>query len=334
MKTYAICLKPESDFATELAGDCLFGQICWQLAQDESLAGKITSLLENYDTKPFLVVSDPVLTFNCKGKKEFLLKRPFAPPVERPFSELSFEDQKKLFSERKRRKGCKWVIVSEKEKLDPTNADAPVNIDDIISRYGLPEDWKPEASYFQYHNSIDRLTGTTGTDAAFAPFSQLLSAWQKDIKLSIFIGISGNFSITALKTSLDRIGVSGYGADASTGKGRFSVGEIEEMDLRNLGHEKPDSLYTLGASLPASQIYQQICFEPAVRFGKHGNILANSEYPFKQPVLKAAAGAIFKPLEGYWPEKPFIGVSIKGLSKHAETVEQGYSLFIPVKSEV
>lgn len=333
MKTYSIDLRPESDFATDLSGDCLFGQLCWQFAQDESLAGKISDLLEDYDTKPFLVVSDPVLSFEHKGIREFLLKRPFNPPVEKPFASLPFAEQKKLFTERKRRKGCKWVIVSEQQKLDPIDANAPVNVEDIVKRYGLNDDWTPEITYFQHHNSIDRISGTTGTDAAFAPYSQQLTAWPSSNQLTIFFALSDENAIKGLKTALERIGLSGYGADASTGKGRFSVGEIGEINLASLGHKSPDSIYTLGSSLPAPQIYRQICFETMVRFGKHGNHLANSEYPFKQPVLKAAAGAIFKPLEGYWPEKPFVGTSIRELSKFAETVEQGYSLYIPVKSE-
>ncbi len=333
MKTYAIDLMPESDFATELAGDCLFGQICWQFAQDESLAGNLANLLEDYDTRPFIVVSDPVISFLNNGKNEYLLKRPFAPPVEKAFSRMPFDEQKKLFTERKRRKGCKWVIVSELKKLDPLDINAPVNVDEIIKRYGLPDEWKPEINYFQYHNSIDRLTGTTGTDAAFAPFSQMLISWPNELRLTLFIGISEKIQIDAIRTAISRIGQTGYGADASTGKGRFSLSKVEEIDLNSLGSKDPDSLYTLSSSLPAPQIYQQICFETMVRFGKHGNYLANSDYPFKQPVLKAAAGAIFKPVKDYWPEKPFIGVSIRELSKYPETVDQGYSLFIPVKTE-
>ncbi|MFZ5952054.1 MAG: type III-A CRISPR-associated RAMP protein Csm4 [Candidatus Rifleibacteriota bacterium] len=334
MKTFAIDLKPESDFATELAGDCLFGQICWQLAQDESLAGELSDLLKDYDTRPFLVVSDPVISFINKGQKEYLMKRPFVPSAEKPFANLAYEEQKKLFTERKRRKGCRWVIVSDSKILNPLDPDSPVNIQDIVNRYNLPEDWSPEKTYYQTHNSIDRLTGTTGTDAAFAPFNQMLISWPNDLKLTLFFGISEKIKIEAVKTALLRIGVTGYGADASTGKGRFSFVEIKEIDIQKFGSKNPDSLYTLGSSLPVPQIYRQICFEPTVRFGKHGNILATGDYPFKQPVLKASSGSVFKPLKDYWPEKPFIGSSIKGLSMLPETVEQGYSLFIPVKSEV
>lgn len=334
MKVYAIDLKPESDFATDLTGDCLFGQICWQLAQDSQLAGNIDSLLSEYDHEPFAVISDPVISFQKDKTKEFLFRRPFVPPIERPFAELTHEQQKSLFTDRKRRKGCRWVIVSDSQKLDPLNVDSPVNCADIIQRYGLADDWRPELTYTQYHNSIDRLTGTTGTDGAFAPFGQNLTAWSDDINLTVFAGLNEKISIDSLIKALERIGMTGYGADASTGKGRFSVGDCKEVDLRKFGSAKPDSVYTLSSSLPAAEIYREICFEPSVRFGRHGNTLANSDYPFKQPVLKAAAGAVFKPIKDYWPQKSYIGRAIRGLSKHAKTVEQGYSLYIPVKSEV
>lgn len=333
MNVFAINLRPESDFATELSGDCLFGQICWQLAQDDSLAGSIDKLLEDYDLHPFAVVSDPVMSFKKGQVTEYLFRRPFVPPVERPFAELAFEQQKALFTERKRRKGCRWIIVSEEKQLDPMNADAPVNRSDIISRYGLHEDWHPELTYHQYHNSIDRLTGMTGTDAAFAPFSQTLTAWADDVCLTLFIALSEKLPPEAFAKALARVGATGYGADASTGKGRFAVLSTARFDLSRLGSKRPDAVYTLSSALPAQEIYRQICFEPLVRFGRHGNYLANSEFPFKQPVLKAAAGAVFKPIEGYWPQAPYVGRSIRGLSKFSETVEQGYSLYIPVQLE-
>jgi CRISPR-associated protein Csm4 len=333
MQIYEIDIKPVSDFATPIQGDCLFGQLCWQIAQDPNLAGNINDLLADYSTDPFVVVSDPVIIFEQQKKREYLFKRPLYPPAEKGFESLNFYEQKQLFTERKRRKGCKWVIGSKEKCIEPANANSPVNVEDIISRYGLAEDWQQEISSFQSHNSVDRLTGTTGTDSSFAPFSQQLISWHPDIKLTLFVGISENFSIESLKTALKRIGATGYGADASTGKGQFRLtGHCNAISLKDYGAKDPDSLYTLSSSLPDFSDFDSIFFESFVRFGKHGNHLAKSDYPFKQPVLKAAAGAILKPSKDRWPAKKFIGKVITNLSKHSETVEQGYSLYIPVST--
>ena len=58
MQTYRLTLQPLSALGTPLAGDTLFGQLCWtlrhQLGNDT-----LTSLLEGYTQgQPFAVVSD------------------------------------------------------------------------------------------------------------------------------------------------------------------------------------------------------------------------------------------------------------------------------------
>jgi CRISPR-associated protein Csm4 len=334
MKVFEIDIKPTSDFATPLQGDSLFGHLCWQFAQDNSLAGKLESLLEDYQIKPFAVIADPIIRFVNNNKREYLLKRPFIAPIKKEIINLSFEQQKLLFTERKRRKGAKWVIASTDEKLEPTNADKPVSIEEIRTRYNFAEDWAPLLNYKQNHNSIDRYTGTTGTGSAFAPYTQNLYSYNPGMVLTIFVGIDDKMNIDSVLKGLKRIGQHGYGADATSGKGKFELtGYCQPIKLADLGSNTPNSVYTLSTCTPEKEIYSSLYFEPFVRFGRHGNYLANSDYPFKQPVLKADTGAVFKPLPDYWPSKPYIGKGLKGLSKYEETVEQAYSLYIPVKTE-
>ena len=57
MKLYKTTFIPTSNFATTLKGDTLFGQICWAIRYTFG-NDKLEALLLNYETKPFLVVSD------------------------------------------------------------------------------------------------------------------------------------------------------------------------------------------------------------------------------------------------------------------------------------
>ena len=58
MQTYCYTLSPLSAFGTPLAGDTLFGQLCWTLRHQLGNA-RLDELLLGYTRgKPFLVVSD------------------------------------------------------------------------------------------------------------------------------------------------------------------------------------------------------------------------------------------------------------------------------------
>ncbi len=334
MKVFEFCLKPVSDFATELQGDCLFGQICWQLAQDSNLAGKISELLADYDTNPFCVVADPCMVFDKEGRREYLLKTPFAQPPQKNVAKGDYEQQKRQYAERKLKKRFKWTIVSIADRLEPMSDSNLVDSALVRSRYNLADDWEMIKTVRQTHNSIDRITGTTGTGSAFAPYASNLVSWYPETKFALFAGVREGISIKGIYEALRRIGLTGYGADASSGKGRFElVGEPSEVNLNEFGSKKPDSICVLSPVVPEDGMYEKICFEPFVRFGRHGNKLATSSTPFKQPILKAATGAVLTPTKNRWPPGQIVGCAVKDISHHKETVDQGYALFIPVRTE-
>lgn len=334
MKVFEFCLKPASDFATELQGDCLFGQICWQLAQDAALTGKISELLADYDKNPFCVTADPCIFFEKNGKREYLLKTPFAQQPDNKSAKGNFEQQKKQYTDRKLKKRLKWTVVSHAERLEPLTGNNLVDVGLVRKRFNLADEWDIVRTGRQTHNSINRVTGTTGTGGAFAPYTSNLLSWYPETKLALFAGVRDDVSVEGIAEALRRIGLTGYGADASSGKGRFElIGNPVEVNLNDFGSKQPDSLFVLSSVVPEDGVYDKICFEPFVRFGRHGNQLATSATPFKQPVLKAATGAVLTPGKNRWPARPIVGRAVKGISRHKETVEQGYALFIPVKTE-
>lgn len=331
MKVYEVCIKPTSDFATPLQGDCLFGHICWQLAHDSELVGEIDDILSDYDRVPFCIVSDPVMRFNVNGEIKYIFPKAFAPTGSKEITAMtSFDERKKEYDRRKSAKKAKWMLVSLNKKISLNNF---ATLTDIAKELNLEDDLKPFVEYRQSHNSIDRITGTTGTGGAFAPFTTNGIAWSPNLEMAIFIGIRDDIPRKGIKTALERIGNFGYGADATSGKGRFEVLSMEEIKLTALGDVNGNALYSLSAVVPEKDAYKKVYFEPFIRTGKHGDAKATSEHPFKQPVLKAATGAVLIPNDIGMVKQTYVGMAVKNVSLFEETVEQGYALVIPMKVE-
>jgi CRISPR-associated protein Csm4 len=190
------------------------------------------------------------------------------------------------------------------------------------------------ADFSQPHNTINRLTGTTG-EGRFAPFSVDQKMYIPLTELSVFIGVAEDFNIEQVKTAFQRIGDFGFGKDASTGLGKFSVSGTSEIDLQRLGAEHPNACYTLSPCVPEKDLLGDMFFTPFTRFGRHGDILAKSGKPFKNPVIMADEGAIFVAKSDDVFTKPYLGTAVLGISKaEQKAVTQGYSLYIPVRVEV
>ncbi len=346
MKTYEIILKPLSGFGTPLKGDTLFGHICWQAAYDSSLFNDpLDTLLSSYASSPFLVISSAYLVHRDSGKTTRVLKRP-----DMPLSYLfdaKGPNKREIIKERKILKAKKWMVLSSTNRVESLkNADYESDQDLFrkfinVSVEHLQKDSRKKGitalvrEFTQPHNTINRLTGTTG-EGGFAPFTVEQEAFFPNVELSIFAGISKNIQIEQVRKALSRMGTTGFGKDASTGLGKFSVTDVSEISLAKLGSEKPNACYTLSPSVPEKEAFRQIYFAPFTRFGRHGDTLAKSANPFKNPVIMADEGAVLvSERMNEILEHPYIGTGISNISKaEPKTVMQGYSLYIPVKVEV
>lgn len=345
MKTYEIILKPLSGFGTPLKGDTLFGHICWQAAYDSALfAAPLDTLLAGYTSSPFLVISSAYFVHRDNGKTTRIFKRPDM-PLSHLF-DIREEDKKTIIKERKVLKAKKWMTLSGPERL--TNLkDAVYEADeDLLNRFvSVSDDYMRKetrkkgatslvADFIQPHNTINRLTGTTG-EGRFAPFSVNQNVFFKNVELSVSVGLADNILIDQVVEALTRIGTTGFGKDASTGLGKFSVLDVSQISLAKLGSDTPNACYTLAPSVPEKDKFRQIYFSPFTRFGRHGDVLSKSTNPFKNPVIMADEGAVLIPdrmdeILAY----PYVGTAISNISKsEPKTVMQGYSLYIPVKVE-
>ena len=343
MSLYRATIELHTAFGTPLAGDTLFGQLCWA-AREHMGETELVRLLEGYTQgDPWLVVSD--------GFPSGYLPRPTIPAsVGVAFvgaasvgADLSAQNNAQ---QRKAEKAKRWIALAETGK--------PLREMQTVDDKTAFGDKPVEAP--QMHNSLNRLTGTTGT-GEFAPYSQSQIYFAQGQRMDLYCVLDeSRMSSETLRELLQDIGSHGFGRDASIGLGKFTVENISAnefapakttvavsansfaQDIEN-GSNKFESAATVpvGANLFAQEISN--CsnkFEPTAywtlapcspqgqgfdneksfwrvitRFGRHGNLHALSGKPFKNPLLLAATGAIFVP-QTEFTQRQFIGQGLGG----------------------
>ena len=343
MKSYEITIQPISGFGTDLRGDTLFGHFCWQAAHDPSLLeGGLERQIANYHKKPFAVFSSAFPKLANDSTDFYALRRPHL-----PLSFLLFTDKhnrKERMIEAKEHRKKAWMMLAENELtfdlsrarfLDDTElceeiaGSATQETKQQMRKLGLTHFMIP---FNQPHNTINRLTQTTGT-GQFAPYIQKGTYFYPDTKLAIFAVLDESvIDIEKILIALERIGLFGYGKDASIGMGRFKLVGHKELPIPKQGGA--NACYTLAPSVPEKDCFSKTYFRPFVRYGKHGDRLSHSANPFKNPVIMADEGAVFVPSNKQFFEKPYLGRAIMGVSKSLpETVVQGYTPYLPFNLE-
>lgn len=345
MKTYEIVIKPLSGFGTPLKGDTIFGHFCWQIAYNQHLIGKsLDNLLSDYQTKPFAIFSSAYPRFCVGDSCYYALKRPDL-PMNMVFTLP--DDKKKNIERRKELKAKRWMILQKDKKHSSLkglkySTDNKLYEEDIKAYLSdkTGKDIKRIVSkkfitaFSQSHNKINRLTSTTGAEG-FATFTVEHQVFYPGTELALFVGIDDAIiNISQIKEGLEMIGKYGFGKDASTGLGRFDVLGTTEIDLTKMGSDLPNGCYILAPCVPEKDTFQEMFFTPFTRFGRHGDKFAKSANPFKNPIIMADEGGIFKPKRKEVFHKPYIGTAVTNISKtEPKSVAQGYSLYIPVNVE-
>ncbi|MEH8138172.1 type III-A CRISPR-associated RAMP protein Csm4 [Gallibacterium anatis] len=305
MQTYRVFLNPESAFGTPLVGDTLFGQLCWAIVHRYGEA-RLNDLLKTYcDDKPFMVVSDAFL-------------HNYIPLPCLPLGYWEKQDN----IDHKMLKKKRWISLSHLNKPVKEWLDCSKSEEDIINT---------EISLIveQPHNTINRITGTTG----LAPFSPYMmdQIWfdNKLFTMDLYIVIDEEqFSLDELKQILQDVGQFGYGRDATIGLGKFIVKNISSYQWEI--NTSCNSYLTLANCAPQKLPLdrENSYYNILTHFGRHGSLqgLVN---PYKKPILLAKSGAVFTPLE--FKTEVFIGQGVGNISyQQVNAVHQGYCPVIPI----
>lgn len=332
MKLFEIILKPGGLFGTPLVGDTLFGHLCWQFASDETLLKSgFQELINTYQESPFCIVSSAVPKISRGKNSGYAMPRPDLSLFGEQVNKEGREDRLKSLKERKEMKKQKWFFVDEslQVKFDKS---ALMGAGDVAAASQGMEEAIPCIGGFcreseEMHNSVNRLTGTTGE--GFDPYITGVFSLLPGVTLALFVLLNEDACTSqGLQTALERIGTFGYGRDASSGKGRFTVLSVEEKALPATG--KANACYTLAPCVPEMEGIERAWFTPLTRFGKHGGGAQLGTHPFKSPVVMAEEGAVWKTNA----DCSWLGKGICGVSKQIpETVVQGFAPCLPCSVE-
>ena len=327
MASYRLSLQMLSAFGTPLAGDTLFGQVCWTL-RDLYGENRLKALLDGYlEQNPFLVISDafptgyvPLPTLpsaywatTSLVERKALKKKQWFPTAQLPVTLTYWQS----------------LACSDAEILDLTLRPAGV-IDRRCGAGSTNQVMSINAS--QPHNTINRMTGTTGKDG-FAPYTVDQLWYHPDVRHDLYVVLDeSRLSLEELSAALAYIGTTGYGRDASIGLGKFRLA-TSPIRINGASTAGDNAWLTLGAVAPQGQGFcsQNSFYQTMTRFGRHGSSAALSGQPFKRPVLLARAGAVFSSLAPFDPAIAFIGQGIGGISHvQADAVQQGYAPVMPI----
>ncbi len=344
MKLYEITLEPQGGLGTPMKGDTLFGQFCWQAAHDDQfLNGGLEQHLASYPEKPCAVFSSAWPKLEDQGQTRYAVRRP-ALPLSQLFPDTSGTCVQRL-RKRKQNKDKKWLLLPPDLKPDLTRQENYLNNVELLARIRAQapletrrrlrkiDSAKFAVTAAQPHNTINRLTHTTGA-GAFAPYTQEMTYYYPGTQLAILVLVDpGATDIDRVVLALTRIGRYGYGKDASLGQGRFRLLGHREMPMPEVG--AANACYTLAPCVPETGAFSETYFLPFVRFGKHGDMLARAANPFKNPVVMADEGAVLLPRDRAAFDRPYLGRAVTGISKvQTGAVAQGYSLYLPLKLEI
>lgn len=176
-------------------------------------------------------------------------------------------------------------------------------------------------------NKIDRLTFTTsGIGELFATDEIFYS----DDSTMWFALKTEFFNKSELEAILKSIELSGFGADASVGRGKIKFIEISEYNFPEA--KDANAFISLSNFIPADGEFSQ--FEDAwyktfIKFPKVGGYYALLN-PFKKPLLFVEAGSVFKVKE----LKSYYGCLVENVHSDPDIVQYAYAFPLKVKMEV
>jgi CRISPR-associated protein Csm4 len=332
---YTLKIKPVSPFLTPLESDTIFGHICWAMEYLGGFNGSknLSAFLEEFDNQnPPLIMSNAFPGTNL----------PF--PLLPPFSDQEKEALEKKFLDKypaaDRFDFIQWLKVLARQPyiaLDVFN-----RFQGNFSKYDLymaileegetitvTPAYTGDRTVEIYHNAINRLTGKViegqlfSTEATFYPADVILQVYLK----------TWYFTDEELKEIFGFIGRNGYGADKSTGSGRFEFELAEGVPFVDI--EGCNAYLLLSNTHPVVLQGHTAYYTTLTKFGKLGGVYSTTaKYsPYKNPVLLLKPGSVVlssQPVE-------FFGENFSGVHPQLEQVRHygiGYPVKMRLKNEV
>ncbi len=182
-------------------------------------------------------------------------------------------------------------------------------------------------TYTVVRNKINRLTFTTsGVGELFATEEMFYS-------FNLWFAIKMNFlNRGQIETILRYIEFSGFGADASTGRGSLKFISLEDFELPE--SDNPNAFMTLSNFIPTREDLDNVdgsnlWYKIFTKYPKTGGHFALID-PFKKPLVFMEAGSVFK----VKTHKEFYGQMVSNVHSNPDIVQFAYAFPLKVRVEV
>ncbi|MBW8269021.1 type III-A CRISPR-associated RAMP protein Csm4 [Caldovatus aquaticus] len=301
LRRFRLRLDPLSPFGTPPTSGTLFGHLCWAKRAHEGREA-LRAWLARLPAEP-VALSDLLPTDH--------LPRPLLAPG----SAEPGEDAKTL---RKRR-----YLPLEAWRRLRVGATARA-LDDLLRRAGADPAFLERARV--PHNRIDRASGKTpeagGGGLWFAEDLWPAADAKGNGRTAADLYVRSALPAREVEALLARLGETGFGRDASTGRGRFRVEGSEPMGWLDETPKGSGAARMLSLSQGVVTANMRAPrWRRFVLFGKIGReMTAEGKRPWKLPLVLAEAGATFAPADG----GPY-GAWITGV--HQDDREIGHNAF-------
>ena len=295
MKTIKIKIEPLSAFKSKLQSDTIFGQFCWMYKYIYG-EDKLEEILKDYDKAPFIVFSD--------GFVGNTLPKPILKPLHIDLLDKlveKFTDDKEIaYSLLKK---LKKISSMDIEELSPILDSEPLT-DDLVINELLSSMFDKKGNlvqasekfYIEHHvlkNSVNRILNTT-TEGLYQSNEFFINS-----NVEIYVKFDeAKIKLDDIENTLENIGKTGFGADKSTGKGRFEILSIDEdFDLKDYmlpdKNKTKNGFISLSSGLITDDNISLNFGKTFTKFGKLGGERAITGNHFKNPVILYKPGSTF-----------------------------------------
>ncbi|ABW66551.1 type III-A CRISPR-associated RAMP protein Csm4 [Desulfosudis oleivorans] len=272
MAYFRIIITPSGPLTTEWVSGTIWGHMAWAIRYLEGESA-LAQWMREQESSPWLFSS---------RIPENMLPLPLLPPAAKKGGKPSLE----AFSLSKN--VAKTAYIPERLFLSLRDQlNEPALLEGL--KKITPENHSGLESGHLFHNCIDRNSGRTPDAGGL--FVENIKWPGENQRFQIFAAADPACR-KRLESSLAFIGQSGFGANASTGRGSFSF-EIKEETALFAGTGNRAMSLSHGVITPAMQNPR---YKLHTHYGKLGGHFATGgRSPFKYPILMARPGATFDP---------------------------------------
>jgi len=314
MTLYRIRFKLCSSVVTPLKGDTIWGHIIWGIANHEGDEAVAKFLDQEKSDMPALVVSSAF--------PAGMLCRALPEPEQRK-GHLSIEEYTKI----KKEKNKKYVAAAKYLAETIAQTETPG-----AEMEKLCEGAKVMHNTPVMHNVIDRSTNTVLLKGSLFSTEEKWSGIILDNpRKNTYKNIDWDFYIL---TSFPPVRVqklvkwafeNGYGADASTGKGKIEI-KSDPIQVKTT-KEYGNKYMALGPFVGTNEL-RNIRADIFVRSGKLGGSFASCMSPYKKPVVLYDEGAVFE----CDTKIEYAGMLLKKMHSTDKICQSGFAPVIPIGS--